>query len=319
MTRTKTEQLIRHKRKRSGVLVPLLEDLFQRPVEIESDEDVEWITTLLRRMVERQQARTSAPLFSPSQLAQCLRYVYLLKHHRELGISKTSSVRVEPHFYFFTGNFLHLKWQFALYKLEEYVNDPEIFTLHGVEVPIVSKHRDHGGTVDALCSVYKEPVIVDFKGLNVRAFGEITRGFVPPQYASQLSNYAMLYNAAIRNGDSPKISRGLLVSENKGGPDPKHLIALHEIEIPVQTHLPEVRRRLKELRSHGKTDSIPPPECQTTKGIQYLGCPFRKFCKEEIREIESRRRESERKDAENVAVAIPERRRRNRSGRNSKR
>jgi len=318
MPRTRTEKLIRHKRRRNGILVPLLEDLFQRPVEIESDEDVAWITGVLEQMVARQHARTNAPLFSPSQMASCLRYVYLLKHHKELGISKTSSARIEPHFYFFNGNFLHLKWQFALYKLEKYVNDPAIFTLHGVEVPIISKHGDHGGTVDALVSIEGEPIIPDFKGLNVRTFSEITRGYVPVQYASQLSNYGMLYNASIRNGNSPKISRGLLVSENKGGPDPKHLIALQETEIEIKAHLPEVRRRLEVLREHGKENSIPPPECQTTGSVQFLGCPFKKFCKEEIKEIQRQRAKSESQDAERLAVSIPKGRRNNRSRRNSK-
>src|SRR5881628_989463 len=108
MPRTKTETLIRHQKRRTGVLVPLLEDLFMRPVEIESDEDVAWITALLERMVERQSARNSTPLFSPSQMAECLRYVYLFKNHRKMGIERQKSVRVEPHFYFFNGNFLHL-------------------------------------------------------------------------------------------------------------------------------------------------------------------------------------------------------------------
>lgn len=299
--------------------MPLLEDLFQKPVEIESEEDVEWITGVLNQMVERQQARMNTPLFSPSQLAQCLRYVYLLKHHKELGIPRTGSVRVEPHFYFFNGNFLHLKWQFALYKLEKYIDDPKIFTLHGVEVPIVSKRGDHGGTVDALCSIHGEVVIPDFKGLNVRTFGEITRGYIPPEYASQLSNYGMLYNAGQkRNGNGPQILRGLLVSESKGGPDPKHLIALHEVEIPIKTHLPEVRRRLEVLREHGSKKTIPPPECQTTGSVQFLGCPFRKFCKEEVKAIQRRRAKSERQDAARLAVAIPKGRRDNRSRRNSK-
>lgn len=299
------------------MLVPLLEDLFQKPVEIESDEDVEWLTALLRRMVKRQQARGTAPLFSPSQLAECLRYVYLLKNHKELEIPRLRSTRVEPHFYFFNGNFLHLKWQFALYKLEKHVNDPSIFALHGVEVPIISKRKDHGGTVDALMSIYEKPTITDFKGLNVRSFGEITRGFIPPAYASQLSNYAMLYNTT--NGNAPKISTGLLVSENKGGPDPKHLIALQETEIEIKTHLPEVRRRLEVLREHGETNSIPPPECQSTASIQFLGCPFRKYCKEEVAEIQRGNSKLEREDSARLAVAIPKRRRDNRSGRNSRR
>src|SRR5512146_571997 len=101
MPTTNTEKLIRHKSRRKGVLVPLLEDMFQHPVEIEDREDVLFITDLLDRMMQRQENRTNTPLFSPSQLSECLRYVYLLKHHKEMGIVRARSVRVEPNFYFF--------------------------------------------------------------------------------------------------------------------------------------------------------------------------------------------------------------------------
>jgi len=306
------------------VLVPLLEDLFQRPVEIETDEDVAWISALLQSMVERGKRRKETPMFSPSQMSECLRYVYLLKHGKTLGIPKAGLVRVEPNFYFFNGNFLHLKWQFALYKLDKYVNDPGIFKLHGCEVPIVSKRKDHGGTVDAVCSIYSEGYIVDVKGLNVRAFGQIAMGEIPPQYAMQLTDYAMLANSqrttASRNGASSlTISNGLLLSENKGGPDPKHLIALQESVIPVSTHLPEVRRRLGVLRRHEEGSIIPEPECQSTKGIQFLGCPFRKYCRDEVREIERRRAEAENRDSAKPTLAVPNRSGRNRTRRNSKR
>jgi hypothetical protein len=295
-----------------------LEDLFRHPVEIESDEDIAWIESLLRRMMERQNSRLSAPLYSPSQLAGCLRYVYLLKHHREHEISKVRSTSTSAHYYFFNGNFLHLKWQFALYKLEQKINDPSIFALHGVEVPIISKRKDHGGTVDALVSLYGDPSIVDFKGLNVRAFQEISRGFVPVDYAVQLADYGMLFNSSRNNGGS-KIFTGLLVSENKGGADAKHPLALQETEVKIETHLPEVRSRLKELRNYGSKKEIPPPECDSTGKVQFTGCPFRKFCKAEVKEIERRNKRASRKDAERLAVAIPTGSRRNRSRGNSKR
>lgn len=320
MPRTQTEKLIRHSKRRSGVLVPLLEDLFQRPVEIESEDDIQFLVEVLRSQIARSQARVEKPLFSPSQLAHCLRYVYLLKHNRELGIERAKSIRVEPHFYFFNGNFLHLKWQFALYKLEKKINDAKVFSLVAVEVPIVSKRGDHGGTVDALVSIERELYIVDFKGLNVRTFVEITRGFIPPEYALQIADYGMLFNAnrkTQKQAGGVKIAKGLLITESKGGPDPKHLIALHETEVEIKTSLPEVRRRLEVLRKHGEENSIPPPECQSTGSIAFLGCPFRKFCKEEVAEIQRRRRSAEREDSANVTVAIPKRRRDNRTGRNS--
>jgi hypothetical protein len=317
MPASQIQKLIRHKQTRKGVLVPLLEDLLQHSVEIESDEDVEWITALLKRMVERQDARTNRPVFSPSQLSECLRYVYLLKHHKEHGITKSRQVRIEPNFYFFNGNFLHLKWQFALYKLDKALPD-EVFKLIGVEVPILSKRKDHGGTVDALVLIYGELYIVDFKGLNVRTFGEITRGTIPGQYLVQLADYGMLYNSQKNGGKIAQISKGLLVSENKGGPDPRHPIALHETEIEIATHLPEVRSRLEVLREHGEANSIPEPECVSTQTLQFLGCPFRKLCKEEVREIARRRREAESKNTAGLSVARPQRSRTRRARGNSK-
>src|SRR3954466_6488051 len=261
---TNSMKLIRHKQKRKGVLVPLLEDLFQKPVEPETDDEIDFITDILKSQVRRQKDRTHRPVFSPSQLSECLRYVYLLKHHKKLKIPKTASVRVEPHFYFFNGNFLHIKWQFALYKLDKALPD-QIFKLIGVEVPILSKRKDHGGTADALVLIYGELYIVDFKGLNVRSFGEITRGSIPPQYAMQLADYGMLFNSQKKNNG--RISKGLLITENKGGPTPKALLALHESAIEIATHLPEVRGRLEVLREHGEANSIPPPECISTQTL----------------------------------------------------
>lgn len=316
-TKTKTEQLIRHKRRRSGLIVPLLEDLFQKPVEIEDAEDIAFLVDVLTSQIARANARVEKPLFSPSQLASCLRYVYLLKHHRELGIDRLKSTRVEPHFYFFNGNFLHLKWQFALWKLHRALPN-EVFALHAVEIPIISKRGDHGGTVDGLCSVHGEPLIVDFKGLNVRAFTNIARGNLPVDYALQIGDYGMLYNSMVKNGKS-ELTRGLLIAENKGGPDPKHLIALHEAEVEISVQLPEVRRRLKELRKHGEENTLPPPECQSTASIQFQSCPFRKFCREEVKEIQRQRRELDREDASRLSVAIPRGSGSNNSRGNSKR
>lgn len=309
MAATKLEKQIRHTRTRKGVLVPLLEDLFKRQVEIESDEDIEWITSLLKSMVDRGNARNSKPVYSPSQLASCLRYVYLLKHRNELGLVKVGSNSASTNFYFFNGNFLHLKWQFALYKLEKEINDPAVFKLIGCEVPILSKHKDHGGTVDALVLIYGVAYIVDFKGLNVRSFQQISRGYVPEDYTIQLTDYGMLFNAAKGTG-IPRIASALLVSENKGGPDSKHPLALQETEIEIDLHLPDVRSRLKELRTYASEKEIPPPGCVSTGSYQFKGCAFRQFCKPEIKEIERANKKQERQDSKGMKVATPTKRRR---------
>jgi hypothetical protein len=324
MAITKLEKQMRHERRRKGLLVPLLEDLFRDPVEIESYEDVEWLERLLNRMLTRQLERDSAPLYSPSQLAGCLRYVYLLKHRKELGLKKVGSKSASAHYYFFNGNFLHLKWQFALHKLDQ-KTDPLDFQLLGVEVPVVSKRGDHGGTVDALVSIQNKLYLVDFKGLNVRSFQEIARGFIPPEYVMQLADYGMLYNSLPESSllktatGHPKIFTGLLVSENKGGADAKHPLALQETQVEIATHLPNVRGRLKELREYSEKEEIPPPECQSTGIVQFTGCPFRKFCKEEVKAIERARRDASRKDAEGLKVEVPRGRRNHRSRGNSKR
>lgn len=314
---TKLEERIRHEAQRKGLLVPLLENLFTAQVEIEAEEDIDFVGEMLRSQLRRAEDRRGKPVFSPSQLAECLRYVYLLKHHKQLQIPRLASVRIEPNFYFFNGNWLHLKWQFALYKLDQQTDDA-VFKLIGVEIPILSKHQDHGGTVDALVLIYGEPFIIDFKGLNVRTFGEITRGFIPEQYAVQLADYMMLFNSA-RKSKIPKITRGLLIAENKGGPNPKLPIALHEHEVKISTYLPEVRRRLEELREHASKEEIPAPSCESTSTYQFQGCPFRKFCRQEVKEIEKAKRRAESDDAEGLSVASPSRNGHRRTRRNSKR
>jgi hypothetical protein len=296
------EKRIRHQKQRKGMLVPLLEDLFQKPVEVENQQDINFITMILQNQVMRSQMREDNPLFSPSQLSECLRYVYLLKNRKELGLVRVHGTRIEPNFYFFNGNFLHLKWQFALHKLDKHLPD-EIFKLYGVEVPIVSKRKDHGGTVDALCSVYNEPVIVDFKGLNVRTFTNITFGNVPESYLLQLPDYAMLYNSQ-RNGVEP-VSKGLLIAENKGGPSAKYPVALYEHEIPIELYLPNVRSRLKKLRKHDEDKTIPPPECVSTQTIQFQACSFRAFCRKEVKAIQHERTKAESRDTAKLKVATP--------------
>ena len=259
------------------------------PVDIESQADVDWMTNLLEIMVERDERRKGdAKVFSPSQLASCLRYVYLLRHYKQLDIERMRELRIEPSYYFLTGNFLHLKWQFALYKMEKRINDPDIFQLYAVEEAILSKRKDHGGTVDAIVLVHGIPYIADFKGLNVRSFGEITRAFIPHQYAVQLSDYMMLWNSQKKKDF--RIEKSLLIAENKGGPDAKHPIALHEHVISAGEDIAEVKLRLEVLREHEAAKTIPRPECETTKGFQFAGCPFQKYCKKEVKEIEIARR-----------------------------
>lgn len=316
-SRPKLTSELSHRQRRSGVLLPLLEDFMFKPVNIENQDDVDFLASLFEVMTKREQARKTKRMFSPSALASCLRQVYLLKHYEELGIEKREPMRREPNFYFLNGNFLHIKWQFALYKMEKHINDPEIFEILGMEVPIQSKRGDHGGTADVIAAVHCVPYVIDLKGLNVRTFGEITRGYDPPQYQVQLTDYMMLWNAQ-RPTPPYRIEKALMLSENKGGPDAKHPIALHESVIDLADFKPEVKRRLDTLRLHEAEEEIPAPECTSTGTFQFSGCPFSGFCKKEIQRIQKERRIAESRTSSKVKVARPKRDKRGRKGRVAK-
>lgn len=296
--------------KRTGKLVPLLEDLMTRPLRVETTGDIEFIRLLLTRQRVREETRGLQGFYSPSALASCLRQVYLAKHSKELGIKRKVPVRIEPNFYFLTGEWLHLKWQFALHKLNKALPD-EQFYLWGSEIQVVSKHKDHGGTIDAICAINGEYTIVDFKGVNVRTFSKAESGDYPIGYGIQLADYLMLVNVD-KTVKIPKLEKGLLVFENKGGPKPRNPLALVEIEIELSQYLPEIKHRLGKLRQSEEENTIPKPECTSTKSIQFQDCPFRGFCKKEVLRIESRHA-AERK------VEISTRRRTNRTRRSKSR
>lgn len=293
--------------KRTGKLVPLLEDLMTRPVRIESTSDVEFVRNLLVKQRQREELRSLKGHYSPSALANCLRQVYLGKHAGDLGIKRKVPVRVEPNFYFLTGEWLHLKWQYALFKLNKALPD-EKFALWGTEVPVTSKHKDHGGTIDAICAINEEYTAVDFKGVNVRAFSQAEAGDYPLNWGIQLADYLMLANVD-KTLKIPRLEKGLLVFENKGGPKPGTPIALLEIEVKLEQYLPEIKHRLGKLRQSEEENKIPRPECTSTKSIQFQDCPFRAYCKNEVGKIESR-------NAEGRKVEISTRSRTNRARRN---
>jgi PD-(D/E)XK nuclease superfamily len=302
---TATEKLLSHRNKRSGVLVPLLEDLFTRPVEIENLKDAAWLHRLMQEQLHREEIRSLDKVFSPSSLANCLRQVHLAKNYDKLGIKRQIPVRVEPNFYFLTGNWLHMKWQYALYKLNQRISD-EIFKLVGVEYRVASKHKDHAGTIDAIVAVHDKYYIVDIKGVNVRTFNDAVNGNASLQYKIQISDYAMLANVD-RTLKLPKIEAGILLYENKGGPSNGHPIALHEVLVDPIEHLPEIKYRLESLRKHEKAHTIPAPECTSIRETQFLSCPFRNYCKEEVRQ------KSNSSDSAKRSIAVPKRRRTNRS------
>jgi len=287
---TSLEKSLVQRRKTQGVLRPLLEDLFRSPVEIESKEDANFIHSLAMTQVEREEMRRIGDgVFSPSGLASCLRRVYLGRHHKRLGLEKVELPSVTAHGYFTGGNFIHLKWQFALYKLA--VRSPRVH-LVGNEIPVISKRRDHGGTLDSLILVDDVPYVVDFKGLNVHTFNDIVRGEVPIEYQIQLGDYMMLANALKTKfrANLPRIEHGILLVESKGGPDYTHPLGIHEVHIRLDDVLPEVRKRLEVLRKHERAEKIPAPECRSTKITDFQGCPFAEFCRREVKRFENQDR-----------------------------
>ena len=234
----------------------MLEDLFQSALEFQEISDANFIYSLVMKQMERERRRSLKGMYGPSSLATCLRQVYLSRHSKRLGVTRLKELRIEPNFYFATGDWLHMKWQYALHKLNK-VTDDEEFQLWGLEVPVTSKHGDHGGTIDALARIHGVWTVVDFKGWNVRDFRRASGGEVPFQAAFQIADYGLLANVDKTLQLGGRVERGLLVVENKGGPDRDHPIALTEVEIQMSDYLPQIKTRMSELRRHEKEDSIP--------------------------------------------------------------
>jgi hypothetical protein len=298
MPTTSTEKLIRHQKRRGGILVPMIEDFMRHPVNVEDEMDAAFLFVLADKMMRREQTRENGtPVYSPSALASCLRQVFLSRHHGDLGIEKKRFPRMESSYYFLKGNFIHMQWQFVFHKMiragVEGIEPLNVDTVepYWCEFPVMSKRKDHGGTVDVGVKIFGEPMFIDVKGVNVRVFGETTRGYAPADYVIQLADYMMLYNS--RRETTERINRSILLSENKGGPDSKFPIALHETIVGVKQYRKEVRRRLEVLRAHEEEEIVPAPECTSTGTFQFGGCPFRGFCKEEIQSIEKARRKAD--------------------------
>jgi hypothetical protein len=304
---TATEKMLSHRKKRSGILVPLLEDLFTKPVDIENVNDVAWIQRLAMKTLDREAERKLDSVYGPSSLSSCLRQVYLAKNHKAMGLRRQVSTKIEPNYYFNTGNWLHLKWQFALHKLDQKLPD-DVFKLVGTEYRVTSKRKDHAGTLDALVVIYGEHIVVDVKGVNVRTFNNAVNGEASLQYKIQISDYAMLFNVD-KKYRFPKVERGIILYENKGGPTNGNPLALHEVVVNASDHIPEIKFRLGKLRQHEKEGTIPKPECKSIRETQFTGCPFRAFCKDEVRQAASD------SDTDKRSIAVPEKRRSSRARR----
>jgi hypothetical protein len=313
---TPTEKSITQRRRAEGMLRPLLEEMFRHEVRIESDDDLNFIQYAAKKSALREEERKKIAVFSPSGLASCMRRVYLGRHWKQLGLERIILPNVQTQGIFSQGDWVHLQWHFYLFKLD--VMFPDKFMLVDVEIPVVSKRKDHGGTIDAVGYLPEHglPVLIDYKGWNVRNWQQAVNS-LDHSTRIQVTDYMMLLNSnggwkrllKIEERETLKSAReriedALVMAINKGGPDPKHPLALHEIHVSLKDSLPDVRARLGVLREHEAKEEIPAPECVSTKSVQFQGCPFAGFCKEEVRKIERAAKSSDTKRS-SLRVATP--------------
>jgi hypothetical protein len=306
--RTLSEKRLIERRRSNGILVPMIEALARDGISLspETEEDADWVRSLILKSIVREKGRESRNVISPSALSSCLRLVHLRQQWQRLGLQPLKKVRTEAIGYFAKGNFTHLQWQFVLWKLAQYNSDFKILEVDdedpkGFEVYVNSKKGDHGGTVDTICSIFDEPFIVDIKGWNIRWFQDAVHGNPPGSARIQLSDYLFLGNSSGILGNDRKFRRGVLLVESKGGPTAQQPLALTEVIVPLKENKIELKARLGLLRTYEKEDEIPPPECQSTGSIDFQGCPFSGFCREEVKEIQERRRKAESSDPLKVA------------------
>lgn len=304
------------------MLVPLLEELLELDTSTgpSTPDDFRFMDMLIKaRALPRRKG-----VFSPSMLGSCVRQAYFAKR----DVDKHSAANPQTHGYFLKGNFVHLQWQFALWRahiaglielvpvpikheldiLDQFVINGELskrernawaqalnfnddMTRPAVEVRVVT--GDFGGTIDALVRFVlakKQPIcVVDFKGINVIDFQRTVKRGAEPKYRVQIVGYGNNVNLS----DLPyQVDNCLLVCENKAGPtnsSSSSPLALHETKVGVEEHMPEVRRRLKTLRFYDHKNEVPPPECVSTTHMQFQECPFNRFCLEEVKQVQRER------------------------------
>jgi len=308
---SQTEKRLQQLSKRSGVLVPLIEDYHRAFGRHHWDsDDIEWLHYLMERISRRENERNTEAVYSPSGLGGCLRQSFFAKNFKELGIPRKFLKKVETHFYFENGTWVHLKLQVMIYKLSKM----GLLTLHGTEIPVQGKHKDNKGTLD-VCFERDRVYGVDIKGWNTHWFMMLAKGDTPASAEIQLANYIMMANSG--KNDLPRIDAGLILAENKAGPVQGFPAAVAEAEIPLRPVMSIVRDRLAELRRHEEEGSYPKAECTSTKDRDFKECPFRATCKEEVERAERQAaRKSPRRNSAKFKVAVPAPRRSDRSRRN---
>jgi hypothetical protein len=304
---TKLEQSLSRKAKRpNDELVPLFEAYHKEFSQEHWDrDDIEFLHDLMVRISEREGERSDVRIYSPSGIGGCLRHSYLLRHHARLGIEKKLRRRIETHFYFEFGTWTHLRVQVKLYKLSKKGH----LKLYGTEIPVKSKHKDHGGTIDAVYGIDKVTAL-DIKGLNQRDFLLVANNDIPVGYELQLAHYTVLGNS--QKGRLPRIEQAKILAENKAGPIQGFPAAVCEANVDLGVK-EIVKLRLAELRSHEQASTIPAIECVTTQSRQFKDCPFADYCKVEVEQREKKNRRADNRNPKKLTVRIPPSRRADRT------
>lgn len=304
---TRLEKSLSRRAKQTGELVPLFEAYHKEFSTKHWDtDDVEFLHDLMTRISVREDERQDVRVYSPSGIGGCLRHSYLNRHFEKLEIPRKFKTKIETHFYFEYGTWMHLKLQVKMYKLAKKGH----LELLGTEVVVKSKHLDHAGTIDVLYKISKVTA-VDFKGLNQRDFLLIANNDVPLGYQLQLSHYVVLGNS--QRDKLPRIEAAKIVAENKAGPVTGYPAALCETDVNLSEGKYIVKERLAELREYEQSNTIPKIECTSTTSRQFKDCPFREYCKEEVKAVERKNRRATHRNADKLKIRVPPKRRANSS------
>lgn len=302
MPRTATERRIIESRNAKGILVPILEELLERQLEVEDEQDEQFMLNLMRaRAAPREKG-----IFSPSMLGSCVRQAYFAK----TGQEKKAATSPRTNGYFLDGNFRHFKWQFALWKAHR----AGLLELLGVEVRVFHPNGDFAGTIDAVVVIRGELFVVDFKGMYLRSFQTFEQYGTPSNYVVQIVGYCEIVNqgkgfasfmgSVINNsGDKLFVKRCLLVGESKSGPGQKGSpIALHEDVLDVKAGRSKVKNRIRELRGYVEREEIPAPACTSTRTKEFQECPFAWFCRGEVKDIQRAKERDSRQNPRELRV-----------------
>jgi len=294
------------RQRRTGILVPLFEDYLNHPYGYWDQDDQQFLARLMVTTSRREVERRKSPTYSPSSLGGCLRKAYLGAHAKELGIKQLRVLKAETQHLFWAGTWAHLRLQLRLHQLHKH----GYLRLVGVEVSVGGD--EHHGTVDAIIQPQNSDdlYVVDFKHVNNWEFQKVVDKDVSEQYKIQLAAYARLVN---QDKKLPDVTGALLVAERKSGPTPLQPAALAEYRVNLKVNGRKVQERLEELRQHAKANTIPDPECTSLTQAQFTSCPFRAYCREEVKAVE-RDAKADSGDSPKYRTRVPAKRGANRTG-----